>query len=416
MDTAPAPDAAWLAPLATWAAAQPLLATMAFTIGLALVAWLAFLVTRRYLVAALDRLGRRFQLAWQEALHKQGFFQRLAWVVPLIIVRAGLPYLPLLPDGLATLLQRLIAVGVLLVTAGAIGAFLGAVGDVYARSARAAVRPIKGYLQAIVLVVYVLVAIVVVATLIGRDPLLILGGVGAASAVLLLVFRETLLSLVAGIQLTTNDLIRVGDWIEMPQFHADGDVVEIALNTVKVQNWDRTFTVIPAHKFLDQSFKNWRAMHEAGGRRIKRSILLDMTTVRFMSEQEIDELSRFALLRGYLGNKREELAAWTTSHPEAAEDPVNARRLTNVGTFRAYVTAYLRARPDIRDDMTFLVRQLDPRSDGLPLEIYVFVGDTRWAIYEGVQADVFDHLLAILPEFGLRVFQSPSGADFARLG
>jgi len=229
------------------------------------------------------------------------------------------------------------------------------------------------------------------------------------------VFRDTLLSLVAGIQLTGNDLIRVGDWIEMPQFNADGDVVDIALNTVKVQNWDRTFTVIPTHRFLEQSFKNWRGMQASGGRRIKRSVLLDMSSIRFLEPDEVDDLRRFAVLRPYFDAKLREIDAWTEDHPEAREDPVNARRLTNVGTFRAYVAAYLRGRPDIRHDMTFLVRQLDPTPEGLPLEVYVFVADTRWAVYEGIQSDVFDHLLAILPEFGLRVFQQPSGADVGRL-
>lgn len=409
----PAPT--WTAPLEAWVAAHPLWATLAIGAVLLLVAWLAFSLTRRYLVALLGEWGRRTRFTFDEALHERNFFRRLAWAVPLLVVRTGLPYLPLLPDEVTLVVQRLIAAGMLLVIAGAIGAFVAAFGDEYAKRPQAAARPIKGYLQAIVLVVYVAIAIVLIATLIGRDPLLILGGLGAASAVLLLVFRDTLLSLVAGIQLTGNDLIRVGDWIEMPQFNADGDVVDIALNTVKVQNWDRTFTVIPTHRFLEHSFKNWRGMQASGGRRIKRSVLLDMSSIRFLEPDEIDDLRRFAVLRPYVDDKLREIAGWTEDHPEAREDPVNARRLTNVGTFRAYVAGYLRGRPDIRDDMTFLVRQLDPTPEGLPLEVYVFVADTRWVVYEGIQSDVFDHLLAIAPQFGLRVFQKPSGADVGRL-
>jgi miniconductance mechanosensitive channel len=409
------PTPTWTASLDAWVAAHPAWATLAIGAALLLLAWLAFALTRRYLVAILGEWGRRTRFTFDEALHERRFFRRLAWAVPLLVVRTGLPYLPLLPDDVTVAVQRLIAAGMLLVIAGAVGAFVAAFGDEYAKRPQAAARPIKGYLQAIVLVVYVAIAIVVTATLIGRDPLLILGGLGAASAVLLLVFRDTLLSLVAGIQLTGNDLIRVGDWIEMPQFNADGDVVDIALNTVKVQNWDRTFTVIPTHRFLEQSFKNWRGMQASGGRRIKRSVLLDMSSIRFLEPDEVDDLRSFAVLRPYFDAKLREIDAWTEDHPEAREDPVNARRLTNVGTFRAYVAAYLRGRPDIRHDMTFLVRQLDPTPEGLPLEVYVFVADTRWAVYEGIQSDVFDHLLAILPEFGLRVFQQPSGADVGRL-
>lgn len=410
------PPTAWTAPLEAWVAAHPLWATLAIGAALLLAAWLAFSLTRRYLVALLGHWGRRTRFTFDEALHERNFFRRLAWAVPLLVIRTGLPYLPLLPDDVTVAVQRLIAGGMLLVIAGAIGAFAAALGDEYAKRPQAATRPIKGYLQAIVLLVYVVISIVLVATLIGRDPLLILGGLGAASAVLLLVFRDTLLSLVAGIQLTGNDLIRVGDWIEMPQFNADGDVVDIALNTVKVQNWDNTFTVIPTHRFLEHSFKNWRGMQSSGGRRIKRSVLLDMSSIRFLQPTEVDALRRFAVLRPYFDAKLREIEDWTNGRPEAAEHPVNARRLTNVGTFRAYVSGYLRGRGDIRTDMTFLVRQLDPTPEGLPLEVYVFVADIRWAVYEGIQADVFDHLLAIAPEFGLRLFQKPSGADVARLG
>ncbi len=408
--------AEWQAALGSWVAAQPGPATL--VVGLVVVALAigSFLLTQRYLVVLIGRFTRQTRFSWDQTLHERHFFSRLAWVVPLLVVRSGLPYLPLLGEGVTLLLQRFVAAAMLVVLASAVGAFLGAFGDLYARQPHASVRPIKGYLQAIVLVIYVLVAIVVVATLIGRDPLLILGGLGAASAVLLLVFRDTLLSLVAGIQLTSNDLVRVGDWIEMPQFDADGDVVDIALHTVKVQNWDRTFTIIPTHKFLEHSFRNWRGMQTSGGRRIMRNILVDVSSIRFLEDDEVEDLRRFALLCPYVDAKRADIAAWTKAHPEAAQHRVNARRLTNVGTFRAYVEAYLRARPDIRSDMVFLVRQLEPTPEGLPLQVYVFVADTRWAVYEGVQADVFDHLLAIAPEFGLRVFQQPSGRDLRRLG
>lgn len=400
---------------AAWAQDQPLLATLVVGALVALVAYGGFRLTRELLVRLVNPLTDRTKHVWDDALKRRRFFWRLSYAVPVLVVRAGLPYLPALPPEAAAWLQRLLAAAMAVVVARALAALVNAFGDVYAQGPHAAERPIKGYLQVIVLVTYGLAVVVVMAVLIDRDPLVVLSGIGAASAVLLLVFRDTLLSLVAGMTITNNDLIRVGDWIEMPQFNADGDVVDIALNTVTVQNWDKTFTVIPTHQFPGHSFKNWRGMQASGGRRIKRSLLIDMATVRFLTDEDVERLSRFAVLRPYFEEKRREIARWAEEHPEAREDPVNMRRLTNIGTFRAYVERYLRTRPDIAQDMTFLVRHLAPTAEGLPLEVYVFVADVRWAVYERVQADVFDHLLAILPEFGLSVFQAPSGADLRAL-
>jgi len=405
----------WTAAFEAWSVDQPLLATLAAAVVVAIVAWAAYAVTRRYLIALIERLTRRTPFAWDEALQERRFFRNVARIVPLLVIQAGLPFLPLLGAGLEGGLRRVLAVATMIVFASGAGSALAAFSDLYQRRSKHAARPIKGYVQAASLVIYGFVAVVAVATLLGRDPLVVLGGLGAASAVLLLIFRETILGLVAGVQLTSNDLIRVGDWIEMPQFDADGPVVDVALNTVKVQNWDRTFTVIPTHRFLEQSFTNWRGMQDSGGRRIKRSVLLDQHSVRFLGDDEVVDARRFALLRGYLDAKQRELQAWNDEHPAAGEEAVNARRVTNLGTYRAYVAAYLHSRPDVRDDMTFLVRQRDPTAQGVPLEVYVFAATTEWGEYEEVQSDIFDHLLAIVPEFGLRVFQEPSGADIRKL-
>jgi len=398
-----------------WGDAQPYLSSGVALLILLVLAWLAYLVTSRFLLGAITRLVQKSEAAWDESLNRLGVFQRLAWAVPFLVVRAGLPYLPLLPAGLTIFLQKLITIAIIVVLARALAALINAIGHIYQRSPGASQKPIKGYLQGITLLVYIAAAIILVAALIERDPLLILGSLGAASAVLLLVFRDTILSLVAGVQMTSNDLIRVGDWIEMPEFNADGDVVDIALNTVKVQNWDKTFTVIPAHKFLENSFKNWRGMQASGGRRIKRSISLDLSTVSFLKPEEIDELRRFALLRPYFDDKQRDISQWLESRPEARENPVNSRRLTNLGTFRAYIELYLRSRGDINTDMTCLVRQLASGPQGVPIELYIFVADVRWEVYERVQGDIFDHLLAIAPEFGLRLFQEPSGSDLRQL-
>lgn len=396
-------------------AAAPWLATLVNLVLLLVVGGLVQLITRRLLIPLVKRITARTTSIWADALLAPAVLNRAAWVVSFFVFTMGAGLLPAFSDDVRTALQTIFAI----LTTGAFGAmitgFFNAVERVYRTTERGRQRPIKGIVQTASLVVWVFVAVIAIAYLTGTQPLVILSGFGALSAVLLLVFQNTILSFVAGIQLTANDLIRVGDWIEMPQFNADGDVVDIALNYVTVQNWDKTVTVIPAHNFLQNAFKNWRAMQETGGRRIKRPIMIDMSTIRFLTDEEITNLERFHVLRPYLTAKEEELAQFHQDHPELTDSPVNMRRMTNIGTFRAYVMAYLRANPMIHPDLTFLVRQLEPTPEGVPLEIYVFVADTRWAIYEGVQGDIFDHLLAVLPEFGLRVFQSPSGRDIREI-
>jgi len=257
--------------------------------------------------------------------------------------------------------------------------------------------------------------VVIVAFMLDKSPLIFLSGIGAMTAVLLLAFKDTILSLVASVQLTSNDTIRVGDWIEMPDFNADGDVVDVALHTVSIQNWDKTITTIPTYKFIAGSFKNWRAMGEAGGRRIKRSLLLDMSSIRFLTPEEIDRFGAFALLKEYIANKRSEVSAFNAEAGRDSRINADIRRLTNVGTFRAYIYQYLRHHPAIHQDMTLMVRQLEPSSAGLPIEIYCFTNITNWSIYEGIQSDIVEHLLAVAGDFDLRIFQNPSGEDLARI-
>lgn len=399
-----------------WADAHAFLAFALAVVGLVLVAYLSFFVVRRVLDGVVRRSPGLRKSGWSEPLQARRVGARVAFLVALAVVGASLPYVPAMPGWLTTLVQRALAIVVAIAAARALGAFLSAIGDRHAARLQPGQRPIKGYLQVVTLVAYLLAGVVALGLVLDRDPLVLLTGIGAASAVLLLIFQNTILSFVAGIQLTTDDLIRVGDWIEMPEMNADGDVKDIALNTVTVQNWDKTLTIIPAHNFLGKSFKNWRGMQASGGRRIKRSLDLDLSSVRFLTDDELEHLSRFALLRPYLEEKRAEIAEWTARNPAAREDVLNSRRLTNAGTFRAYVTRYLRAHPQIAQDMTFLVRQLQPGPTGLPLEVYVFVNDVHWVVYESVQSDIFEHLIAILPEFGLRLFQEPSGSDMRALG
>nr|WP_119084455.1 mechanosensitive ion channel domain-containing protein [Altererythrobacter sp. B11] len=340
---------------------------------------------------------------------------RLANVVPALIVSSGIGLVPYLPAAVITVVENVASALIVVSIAFAIAGGLDYVDERYRRRPESRSRPIKGYIQLLKILLFVGMAILVIAALMEQSPLLLLSGLGAMAAVVMLVFKDTILSLVASVQLTSNDMLRVGDWIEMPDLGADGDVIDIALHTVKVQNWDKTITTIPTHRLISDSFKNWRGMAESGGRRIKRALLVDQNSIRFLSADEVRRFRRFSLLDAYVARKDEELARWNAEHAGAAQDPVNARKLTNIGTFRAYVVGYLHAHPRIAQDMTLMVRQLPPTSAGLPLEIYCFTNTTAWSDYEGIQSDIFDHLMSILPEFGLHLFQQPSGLDVQRL-
>ncbi|HBM73920.1 mechanosensitive ion channel [Erythrobacter citreus] len=340
----------------------------------------------------------------------------LATVIPLLIVSRGILLVPHLPETVVTVTVNVARALIVLSIAMAIGWALNYANELYSRRPEARSRPIKGYVQVVKIAVFCGAAILMIAVLIEQSPLLLLSGLGAMAAVLLLVFKDTILSLVASVQLTSNDMLRVGDWIEMPSMDADGDVVDIALHTVKVQNFDKTITTIPTHRLIADSFRNWRGMTDSGGRRIKRSLVIDQNSVRFLGEEEVAGLKRFRLLDDYLARKEKEIAQWNRHELAGDDDAVNARRITNIGTLRAYVIAYLRSHPSIAStNFTLMVRQLAPGPEGLPLEIYCFADTVEWPIYEAIQADIFDHLLAILPEFGLRIFQQPSGLDLARL-
>jgi miniconductance mechanosensitive channel len=395
----------------SYVASHPLAMTIVCVMALVLVAWLAGLLARRVLLRALVGLSRRSRWMIDDALVAHSVPLRLAQIVPAAVIQFGIVLVPGLSSTAVTVIRNVAfgftALMVMLALAGA----LSAINDTYEQRNPSRTSSIKSYVQLVKLAIYILGTIVIVATLIDRSPLILLSGMGAMAAVLLLVFQDTLLSLVASVQLSAQDMIRVGDWIEMPQLNADGDVIDIALHTVKVQNWDRTITTIPTRKLISESFKNWRGMNESGARRIKRALNIDLQSVAFLDDAAIANLRNFRLLRDYLDGVTDAIGEYNRSLGEDGALPLNARRLTNIGTFRAYVHAYLKANPDIRQDFTLLVRQLPPGAEGVPLELYCFTATTAWADYERIQSDVFDHLIAILPEFGLRLFQSTSGSD-----
>ncbi|AMJ56641.1 MAG: mechanosensitive ion channel family protein [Xanthomonadales bacterium] len=380
--------------------------------ALLLAAWLANWLTKRVLLRGLRRLLRATPLGGAQHDHEVQLrvIPRLANVVPALVIAAGIAVVPDLPAQVVTVVRALCQAFIVLTVALSISRALDLANQVYERRPDARNKPIKGYLQVAKIIMFVLVAISIVATLVGAQFLHILTGLGAMTAVLMLIFQDTILSLVASVQISNDGRVRIGDWIEMPSQNADGDVIDIALHTITVQNWDKTITTVPTKKLISDSFKNWRGMSESGGRRIKRAIYLDQHSVRFLEAGEVSRLHRFALIDGYLGEKQRELGEWNARPEVRGAEAVNQRRVTNLGTFRAYVEQYLRHHPKIHQDMTLLVRQLQPTSEGLPLEIYCFTNDVRWAFYEGIQSDIFDHLLAILPEFGLKVFQGSSDA------
>jgi miniconductance mechanosensitive channel len=368
-------------------------------------------VARYLILHGAKLIGRQPALHWINDLRQNKVFHRLAQTTPSLIIQSGLHLVPGLSKTSTIFLGNVALSFTILFMLLTISALLSALLDVYARTEHARTRSIKGYVQLTKMVLYVFGAIIIVATLIDRSPLLLLSGLGAMSAVILLVYKDTLLSFVASVQLTSNDMLRVGDWIEMPQVGADGDVVDITLHTVKVQNFDKTIVSIPTWRLMSESFKNWRGMQQSGGRRIKRSLFIDASGVRFLHDEEEQRLSQVRLLTDYIGRKQAELKAWNEAQGNVAAMSANRRRMTNLGTFRAYALAYLKSHPEIQPNMTCMVRQLQTTAQGIPLEIYCFTGTTVWADYERIQGDIFDYLLAVMPEFGLGLYQQPSGTD-----
>ena len=384
------------------------------SLGLAVAAWLAWFVAGRIVVRILARLAKASPVHWDDAMLAHRVPQRLAWIVPALVLLGGLDYVEGIPDLLRIAVRNVALAWSAIAATLVVGGVLDAFNTLYERHGdNPRQRPIKGYLQLLKIVFWLVAVILVVAALINRSPLVLLTGLGAMTAVLLLVFKDTLLSLVASLQIASNDMLRVGDWIEMPSQGADGDVIDISLLTVKVQNWDKTISTIPTHRLISESFRNWRGMTESGGRRIKRALLLDQTSVRFLDRDERQRLRRIALIDEYLDRQREELEDYNATLEAAGKDPVNNRRATNLGTFRAYVTAYLRSHPGVHQDMTLMVRQLEPTPHGLPMQVYCFSADVGWIPYENLAGDIFDHLLAVLPEFGLRIHQQPGSGDVA---
>lgn len=380
-----------------------------------LLASIAYFVMRKLVVGAIAKLIAKSQTTLDDIFKERKVFSRLSHLAPgLVIYLLGPAVFVSIP-----LLSRAIATGslvyIVLMVMLFLDALLGAAHAIYRTFPISRTFPITSFVQIGKLVIYFFGVITALSVILGESPLTFLAGLGALTAVLMFVFKDPILGFVAGIQLSANKMVAVGDWIEMPQYGVDGDVMEIALTTVKIRNFDKTVTTIPTQSLINDSFKNWRGMQETGGRRIKRALYIDVNSIGFCDEARLKRFSKIQFIADYIAKKDAELIAYNKEKGVDPSSAANGRRLTNIGTFRAYIEAYLHAHPKISDRLTFLVRQLKPTEHGVPIEIYVFTTTTKWVEYEGIQADIFDHLLAVAGEFDLRLFQNPSGADFSRL-
>lgn len=375
---------------------------------IAVICVVANFITKKVVIRVINHIVTKTKFKWDNMLMEREVFRNLSHIVPAIIIYYFAPTFPLYQH----LIEKAAFAYIMIVGLVVINSILNALNDIYKTYEISKVKPIKGYIQVVKIISITLGVILVIANLLGESPLILLSGIGALSAVLMLIFKDSLLGLVAGVQLTANEMVRVGDWIEMPKYGADGDVIDISLNTVKVQNWDKTITMIPSYALISDSFKNWRGMQNSGGRRIKRSIFIDTSSISFCTEEAIEKLKNIHYLSDYIVNRENEIEQFNARNNINRSNPVNGRALTNIGVFRAYISNYLKNHPGINQEMTLMVRQLEPSEHGLPLEIYAFTNDTRWAVYETVQSDIFDHLFAVAPEFGIRLFQNPSGHDF----
>jgi len=391
----------------------PILQTIFWIMILVLSAIIANFIVRHVLLRIFYKLlsviGRGQSAEFHAAL---GY---LANIAPTLVIYHGISAIPGLPAKLITIVQNVSSAFTIFVITLAISSMLTFLERVYyTRRGRARQRSIKGLVQVVKIIIFIIAAILIIATLIDKSPLVLLSGLGALAAVIMLISQDTLLSFVAGIQIATTDMVRIGDWITVPSLDADGDVIDMALHTVKVQNFDKTITSVPTRKLVTDSFINWRGMQESGGRRIKRALNIDQTSIRFLTGDDYEKLNEHRALRNYMRDKRKEITDWNNSLDANQEIVASARRLTNIGTFRAYILAYLENHPAILKESTLLVRQMAPTPTGLPLEVYCFTNTVKWQEYEAIQSDIFDHLYSVLPSFDLRVFQEASG-NFTQL-
>ena len=380
-----------------------------------IIAFAADAICRCVLLRVVPHLIKRTKAVWDDLVFDRKVMVHLSRMVAPIIIYLFIP-VAFAETSSSTLgfIQRICLIYILISFLSFIHFFLEAIYIVYSEKEQFRDRPLKGMLQTVQVILWFVGAIVIVSILINKSPVILLAGLGTSAAILMLVFKDSIMGFVSGVQLSANDMLKVGDWIAMPKYGADGTVIEVTLNTVKVRNWDNTITTIPPYLLVSDSFQNWRGMHESGGRRVKRSINIDMTSVKFCTSEMLAKYRKIRLLKDYVEHTEQVIEEYNIENHIDNSILVNGRRQTNLGVFRAYLTVYLKNQPGVNQELTCMVRQLQPTDHGIPMELYFFSANKDWIPYEGVQADVFDHVLAIIPEFDLQVFQSPSGRDFQR--
>ncbi len=378
-------------------------------------ATIAYFVARRILIAIFHHISRKTTTKWDDILFQKKFFSRLSYLVPAYIVLELIPLALTEYAKISLVLFRAVEVYMLFITILIFNSVLNASEDIYQEYEMSKTRPIKGYVQIGKMIIYVIFGILIISVFIGKSPLALLAGMGALSAVLMLIFKDSILGLVGGIQLAANDMLRKGDWITMSKFGADGTVQDITLTTVKVQNFDKTITTVPTYSFIADSFQNWRGMEESGVRRIKRSVHIDIQSIKFCTPEMLDRFRKFQHVAAYVDDKEKEIREFNEQYEIDNSVLLNGRRQTNIGIFRAYLIGYLRNNDQIDPEMSLMVRQLQPTDSGLPIEIYCFSKVQEWAPYENIQSDIFDHVLAAIPLFDLHVFQNPTGNDLRAL-
>lgn len=380
-----------------------------------IISFIANWITKKFISAIISRIVRRTTFVWDDILLKNKVFHRFSHIVPALIIYYSCPFvLKGYPEWIS-IVRSMVYIYMIVMAMLIISAFLKSLNEIYMMNPASKDRPIRGFLQVINIFNYSIGFILILSIILQKDPSYFLTGLGALAAVLMLVFKDTLLGLVAGIQLSANEMVKLGDWVVMPSKNADGIVKEITLHTVKVENWDKTLAMIPSYAMVSESFINYRGMEEAKARRIKRSLFFDINTVRFLTLDEINELKNIGLIREYLDQKLNEIEQYNKNLPFDPQKPINGRWLTNIGTFRIYAQEYIKSKDFIRKDMNHMVRQLPPTEHGIPLEVYAFSSIIEWQAFEKAQADIFDHLMAVVPIFYLRIYQNPTGNDFAKL-
>ncbi len=366
-------------------------------------------VTKKFIIQGIKKFIENSKNDWDDILIEKKVFNSLSTLVPLIFIQ----YLsiPLLSNftSLIPFVHIAVKVSLVLVITSVLMKALKALEEASKKIPSFKDKPIVSYIQIASIMIYVVAAILIFATILDKDPLALLGALGALTAVLMLVFKDTILGLVASIQISSNDMVRVGDWVSMPKYGTDGDVLEITLNTVKIQNWDKTISTIPTYAFISDSFKNWRGMTDSKGRRIKRSLNIDMTSIKFCTDEEITHYKKVEMLKDYVESAQSEISTHNDTNSHDKSSLLNGRNLTNIGLFREYAHQYLTANNNLRNDLTLMVRQLEPTENGLPIEVYCFSNNIAWAEYERIQADIFDHLLSSISSFDLEIFQNPTG-------